>query len=67
MRLTGYILLSVAAALYAGIVIGMGLLQMQEATRYSEGYCAALNGVRLSDEACNVSGSVVPVIVVEVK
>jgi hypothetical protein len=64
---TAYTVLALGVFLYVGLVTGASWVGAQEPTHYSEGYCAALNGVRLSDEACNVDGLVVPVVVVEVK
>ncbi len=47
------------------LVIGVaaGSLWERESfpTHYSSGYCAALEGVRLNDEACDVKGKVVMV------
>lgn len=57
----GWYILAVCFAFYAGIIIGANLMQMREPTYYSEGYCVALGGVRLTDEACNVSGQIVEV------
>lgn len=52
---------SVITAFGLGMWAVGSTLEAQIPTHYSNGYCAALEGVRLSDEACDVNGKVVMV------
>jgi hypothetical protein len=47
--------------LWVAGVIGFSVHDMRTPTYYADGYCAALGGVRLTDETCNVNGLVVEV------
>ena len=50
-----------AMLLAVGISIGSAAQSARNPEFYADGYCAALGGVRVTDEVCNVDGRIVEV------
>jgi hypothetical protein len=58
----GFLVFCVGVGILFTALFTLAMTDLTRPTTYSEGYCAALGGTRLTDEECNVDGKVVTVV-----